>query len=216
MTPSDIRAFEAEIAEAYNSGAIKAPIHLDGGNEKQLCAYFAQSFMPGDWVCCSWRSHAKALLAGVPPENVRAEIMAGHSITLCFPEYRVVSSAIVGGILPIALGLALGAKRRGGNEKIHCFLGDMTARAGLFHECREYSISFDLPIEWIIEDNGKSVKTDTREVWGAGSIGSFLLSSDPIEIDQTGRLRSVTALKTTYFHYYPIYPHSGTGQWIRW
>lgn len=214
MTPVDIREFEASIAVTFNSGMIRAPIHLDGGNEEQLAAYFARNFAPGDWTCCSWRAHAKALLAGVPPDEVRAEVMAGHSITLCFPASRVISSAIVGGIVPIALGLALGAKRRGTDEKVHCFVGDMTARTGIFHEAREYSIGHDLPIIWCVEDNGKSVKTDTREVWGAPT--SFLPGDDPTEIDRTGLLRSKPSLKTIWFEYTAKYPHSGAGQYVRW
>ncbi len=214
ITPGEITAFEMAIASEFNRGTIKAPIHLDGGNEAQLHAYFSQNFTPGDWICCSWRAHAKALLAGVPPEEVHAEVMAGRSITLCFPKYQVISSAIVGGILPIALGLAMGAKRRRSGENVHCFVGDMTARGGQFHECRQLAIGHDLPITFIVENNGKSVKTDTEAAWGSPS--SFLPGDDPTEIDRTGMLRSKLSLKTVCFSYTTTYPHSGTGTWIRW
>lgn len=106
-----LRAFEQDIALTFNEGRIKAPIHLAGGNEDQLIAYFQDHFRPGDWVATAWRSHYHALLAGVPPDEVRAKILQGRSITLTFPEYNFISSAIVGGILPIAVGIALGLKR---------------------------------------------------------------------------------------------------------
>jgi TPP-dependent pyruvate/acetoin dehydrogenase alpha subunit len=252
MSPADIRTFEADVAARFNAGEIRAPIHLDGGNEDQLAAYFARSFRPGDWVCCSWRSHAKALLAGVPHKEVLAAILAGRSITLCFPEHRVISSAIVGGILPIALGLALGIKRGArscpadgsvlvrsvgedefnGNElvpydrmccnrcshwedtddppHVHCFVGDMTARTGAFHECREYAVGHDLPITFIIEDNGKSVKTDTKAAWGGGYGFDGGHRHPPESVWYNGEM------KTAYFRYEPTYPHSGTGTWVRW
>jgi pyruvate dehydrogenase E1 component alpha subunit len=121
---------------------------------------------PQDWVMCSWRSHYQCLLKGVPREELKAEILLGRSIALCFPKYRIVSSGIVGGILPIAVGVALSIKRSGGTEKVHCFLGDMTSETGIAHECIKYSYGKSLPIEFYVEDNGKSVCTDTKESWG--------------------------------------------------
>ncbi len=112
---------------------------------------------------CSWRSHYQCLLKGVPRQELKAEIMAGHSITLCFPRYRVLSSAIVGGIIPIAVGTALGIKRRGERARVHCFMGDMTAETGIAHEAIKYSTNHQLPIRFIVEDNGKSVCTDTPQ-----------------------------------------------------
>src|SRR5690348_13663736 len=106
-------------------------------------------------------------------------ILAGRSITLCFPEHRVMSSAIVGGILPIALGLSLIAKRRNEPTRVHCFVGDMTARTGAYHEVAHYACNHDLPLSLIVEDNGKSVMTDNAEVWGDGSRWKDLDKSEP-------------------------------------
>lgn len=184
-------AFEAEVARAFNSKEIRAPIHLDGGNEDQLIEIFHQEVGPNDWVLCSWRSHYKALLSGVPPDEVMAEILAGRSISLCFPKHRFLSSAIVGGILPIALGLAWSIKREGGQEKVWAFVGDMTARTGIFHEVIQYIQGYDLPLYVVVEDNGKSVSSPTAEVWGS-SIKSL-----------RDRIRRFTYVST--------YPHSGAG-----
>lgn len=165
LTAADLIAFERGIADEFNAGKIPYPVHLDGGNEEQLIAVF-RDIKPTDWVCGSWRMHYKCLLHGVPPDKLRAAIRAGHSITLCFPEYRIVSSAIVGGILPIALGIAWQIARAGGGERVNVFVGDMTAETGLFHECHNYAMAFNLPIRFIIEDNGKSVCTPTAAAWG--------------------------------------------------
>jgi pyruvate dehydrogenase E1 component alpha subunit len=81
------------------------------------------------------------------------EIIAGRSIALCFPEFRVYSSAIVGGSLPIAVGVALGIKRRKGRERVWCFIGDMTAEMGMANTSIKYALGHDLPITFVVEDN---------------------------------------------------------------
>jgi pyruvate dehydrogenase E1 component alpha subunit len=169
MTPADLIAFEADIAERFNRAEIPHPVHLSGGNEQQLIDYFAahHDAARGDWVCGSWRMHYHCLLAEVPSDEVRAAILAGRSITLCFLEHRVVSSAIVGGILPIAVGIAVGLRRQGSDAKVHVFCGDMTAVTGAYHEATTYARRQALPISFVVEDNGLSVMTDTQEAWGA-------------------------------------------------
>ena len=97
----DLINFEEKVAEVFNSGKIKAPVHLYFGNEKQIIDIF-KDVNEKDWVFCSWRSHYQALLKGVPMEKVWQSILEGKSIAQCFPEYKFYSSAIVGGIVPIS------------------------------------------------------------------------------------------------------------------
>lgn len=189
-TPDTLRAFELDIAETFNRGEIRAPIHLDGGNEQQVIDVF-KTVEEGDWIAGSWRMHYKCLLAGVPPADLKAAILAGRSITLCFPKYRVVSSAIVAGILPIAMGIAWQIKRARRSECVHVFLGDMTSLTGTFDECRRYVVRQALPIRWIIEDNGKSVMTDTQAAWG-----------DDLDMKS----------QATVYCYDLPWPHSGAGK----
>ncbi len=196
MTPADLVAFEQEIAALYDSGQIRAPVHLDGGNEADLISVF-ETIDRQDWVLGSWRMHGKCLLHGVPPEMLKAEILAGRSISLSFPKHRILSSAIVGGILPIALGIAWALKRGGERNRVHCFLGDMTAETGIFCECFKYAESFKLPIRFIIEDNGMSVMTDTREAWGRGSGRMVFETFDHPMI--------------TRYRYDLTWPHAGAG-----
>ena len=138
---SQLIAFEDQVAERFNAAEIHAPVHLYSNNEDHIIAIF-KDIKPEDWVFCSWRSHYQCLLKGVPPEEVMSEIMEGRSISLCFPEYKIYSSAIVGGVLPIAVGAAMSIKRDAGEERVHCFLGDMTAETGIAHECIKYSRNF--------------------------------------------------------------------------
>jgi pyruvate dehydrogenase E1 component alpha subunit len=194
MTAADLIKFETEIADLFNAAKIRAPVHLYSGNEETMIEIF-RDVRPEDWVCCSWRSHYQCLLKGVPPDQVRAEILAGRSISLCFPEYRVVSSAIVGGILSLAVGLALGIKRRGEKARVHCFMGEMTAETGLADECIKYSFNHGLPIRFIVEDNAKSVCTDTREVWNQPVL-TYEKKAHPLVV---------------YYKYETKYPHAGAG-----
>jgi pyruvate dehydrogenase E1 component alpha subunit len=194
MTAEDLIKFETEIAELFNQAKIRAPVHLYSGNEEQMIEIFRE-VKAEDWVCCSWRSHYQCLLKGVPPEEVRNEILAGRSISLCFPKYRVVSSAIVGGILPIAVGIALGIKWSGESGRVHCFMGEMTSECGMADECIKYSTNHDLPIRFIVEDNGKSVCTDTRETW-----------NQPVLTYEKEKYPNVV-----YYKYQTKYPHAGAG-----
>lgn len=165
MTAEELLAFEADIAAEFEKGAIPFPVHLSGGNEPQLLEIF-KDIKDEDYVCGGWRMHYASLLKGVPPDIVKRAIMDGRSIGLCFPEWRVLSSAIVGGICPIALGIAWTLKRQGKPGKVWVFIGDMTASTGIFTETMRYAMGHDLPIQFIMEDNGMSVCTPTREVWG--------------------------------------------------
>jgi len=166
-TVESLRAFEQEIAEIYNSGLIRAPVHLSGGNEQQLIEYFADHKIgPQDWVCTTWRSHYHCLLKGIPLEKLKADILAGKSITLTYPEQRVISSAIVGGIIPIGLGIAKSIKLNNGTNRVFVFVGDMTSLTGIFYECVQYASNFKLPIHFLVENNGLSVCTNTEEAWG--------------------------------------------------
>ncbi len=189
MTKDQLIAFENDIAAIYETGAIKGPVHLSGGNETQIIEIF-KGISPTDYVMSNWRSHYHALLHGIPPEKVRAEILAGRSISLQFPEHRFYTSAIVGGILPIAVGVALAIKRRGGSEKVWCFLGDMTAMTGIASECLNYSNGHGLPIRFQIEDNYMSVRTPTAEAWAIVRSGFGA------------------------YRYTPTWPHSGIGRRI--
>lgn len=189
MTKEELIAFEADIAAEFNAGHIAAPIHLSGGNEEALIEIFKE-YREGDYCFSTWRSHSHALLAGVPAVEVKAAIMAGRSITLCFPKYRFLSSAIVAGCCPIALGVAWQIKRMGGPETVYCFIGDMALMNGLAMECLNYATWNDLPLKIVVEDNQKSVCSDTIATWGA----------------------TPKVIKALRYIYELPWPHSGAGQ----
>jgi len=195
MKEKELINFEDNIAKLFNEAKIKAPIHLYSGNEKFLINFF-KKIKKNDWLFCSWRSHYQCLLKGVPPKKITNEIINGKSISLCFLDYKIYSSAIVGGSLPIALGLALSLKRKKSKNKVYCFIGDMTSETGIAHECIKYSRNKNLPIHFIVEDNRKSVCTDTRKAWSKNKL-TYENFSDKF---------------VTYYKYKLKYPHAGAGQ----
>ena len=194
MTKQELIDFETRIADQFNAGKIRAPVHLYYGNEDEMINIF-KDIRQQDLVFCSWRSHYQCLLKGVPVEEIEKEILEGRSISLCFPDYRIYSSAIVGGVLPIAVGTAMSIKKSKGDSKVYCFLGDMTSETGIAHESIKYSLQHDLPIKFIIEDNGKSVCTDTRQVWNDNRLIYESFNTDMIQ----------------YYQYQTKYPHAGAG-----
>ena len=199
MKKKDLIRFEDDIAETFNKGMIKAPVHLHSGNEDFLINFFKKKIKKNDWVFCSWRSHYQCLLKGVPPNILKKEILDGKSISLCFMKYKVYSSAIVGGILPISLGMALSLKRKKSKNRVFCFIGDMTSETGIAYETIKYSINKKLPIHFVIEDNSKSVCTDTRKTWSLKKLSFENSRSSYI----------------TYYKYKLKYPHAGAGKRVQ-
>ncbi len=197
LTKNQLIEFENDIADCFNNAMIKAPVHLYYGNEDQMINVF-NDVKTDDWVFCTWRSHYQCLLKGVPQEQVKQDILGGKSITLCYPEYRVYSSAIVTGNIPIATGVALDIKRKGGTNHVWCFVGDMTSETGTFFENWKYAVNFDLPITYVIEDNGKSVCTETRKTWNTNEL--FFANE---------------TRKVIYYQYETKYPHAGAGKRIQ-
>lgn len=165
ITAEELIAFEHEVAEQFAAAKIHSPVHFSGGNEEQAIWVF-DKIKPGDWVFSTWRSHYHALLCGIPRAVVMKAILDGKSMNLNFPEYRFFSSAIVGGTLPIACGMAAGIKWNGGTARVWCFIGDMCASIGAFRDARRYADGHALPMTFIIEDNGLATNTPTQRVWG--------------------------------------------------
>lgn len=202
MLLKDLISFEEEIAESFNNAEIRAPIHLYNGNEEKIINIF-KNVKEEDYVFCTWRSHYQCLLKGVPRDILKKDILDGKSITLCYPEYNIFSSAIVTGSISIANGRALAEKLKGSNSHVWCFVGEMSSETGAFHENVKYSTAHNLPITWVIEDNGKSVCTDTRETWNMKNLSYE-------EFDLLNSRGNVI-----YYKYDTKYPHAGAGKRIQ-
>jgi len=122
-----------------------------------------------------------------------SEIISGRSMETSCNKHKFYSSAIVGGIIPIALGSAMALKRKGSERKVWCFIGDMTFETGVFHESYKYAKNFDLPLQFVVEDNNLSVHTPTDLAWNK---------------------RQDIPEDVVYYKYENGYPHHGTGTWV--
>lgn len=187
----DLIDFETEVVDLFNDGQLRSPVHLSGGNEKEVIEIF-KDIKPEDWVFTTYRSHYHALLKGMPRDRLLNWIKDNKSIHVMDKEYKIFTSAIVGGCLPIALGVAKAIKMKESNERVWIFVGDMTAESGLFHEVTKYAARNSLPINFIVEDNGLSTDTPTQESWGNGPSGANIWR----------------------YTYTRKYPHYGTGKFI--
>ncbi len=196
MRAAELIDFEKKVASAFNQSKIRAPVHLHGNNEEELINIF-KNINEKDWIFSSWRSHYHCLLKGVPQETLFNDIIDGKSITLIYPEYKVYTSAIVGGIIPIALGTALSLKQSNSSEKVFLFMGGMTSETGAAHEAHKYAVSYDLPLTFIIEINHKSVCTNTLKAWNLKEYS--LIGKD----------------KVISYEYELPWPHAGAGKRVQ-
>ena len=192
LTSIDLINFEKEIKFLYEKGKIRAPIHLSGNNEKQLINIF-KKIKRNDWVISNWRNHYHALLHGIPKNWLKKKILQGRSMGINSKKYKFYSSSIVGGGLSIGTGIGLAIKKKKLDSKVWIFVGDMTFESGTFDECYKYVKNFNLPVKFVVEDNGLSTNTPTIATWNK----KRTIPSDVI-----------------YYKYKRKYPHHGTGNWI--
>ena len=192
ITKEELIEFETEVKNRYEAGEVKAPIHLAKDNEDELIEIF-QYIDLNDCVFQAWRNHYHALLHGFDRQQLMDDIVEGRSMATSSNVNKFYSSAIVGGVIPIALGTAMALKRNNSDDKVWCFVGDMTFETGVFHESYKYAKNFELPIQFVVEDNNLSVHTPTSAVWG---------------------IRQEVPDDVVYYRYENGYPHHGTGAWV--
>lgn len=198
MTPELLIETENRVKDLWESGELPYLTHLCGGNEHWLCDYYSENFKEGDWVFCSHRTHYHALCYGIEPDDLIERIRQGLSMFI-YSE-RFVCSAIVGGVLAMACGKALMNQIRGNGEYVHCFCGDGATDQGAFWEAIRFAEGRDLPITFIVEDNGGQCGVGWYTRWGPRMALSQMNLS--LELHRYGKVR--------HYQYTPTYPHAGT------
>ncbi len=188
MNKQSLARFQRKIARIYEKAKIHAPVHLSGDNEEQLIKIF-KDYKKGDWIFSTWRSHYHWLLSGRSLNNLENQILNGDSMHI--NDEKFFTSAIVGGISPIALGVAMALKKKKSKNKVWCFIGDAAFECGISKESIRYAKGHDLPITYVIEDNGLCVSGLTQEIWGKAK-----------------------AKVTKKYKYKRRYPHAGSGKYV--
>jgi len=192
MTKEELIRFEEEIKSMFLDKQIHAPVHLSVGSEEPLIEIFKDVDKEDDWVFSTHRSHYHGLLKGVPTEWMKEEILKKRSIHLYNSDCKFFTSAIMSGVAPIATGVAMALKRKKTKGHVWVFIGDMSAEMGVFHECTKYAARHELPMTFIIEDNGLSVNTPTQKAWGESKKEPHIIR----------------------YNYERKYPHQGCGEWV--
>lgn len=177
MTKKQLIAFEEKLANLCKQGKIHVPVHLSGSIngrlEDHLITLFKHWIKPGDYVFSTHRNHYHYLLKGGKPHEIMHYIKNTDmgSMHIINPRLKFYSSAIVGGNVAIATGVAKALKMEKSKDKVFCFIGDGATDQGWFAEAVKYSITQELPILFVLEDNDRSVGTSKDERWG-GRFGS--------------------------------------------
>jgi pyruvate dehydrogenase E1 component alpha subunit len=163
-----IRRFEDKCAELYTQEKIRGFLHLYDG-EEAVATGVMEALGPEDAVVATYREHAHALLKGVPMSEVMAEMYGketgcsrgrGGSMHLFHAGARFYGgNAIVGGGLPIAVGLALADKMRSASRVTACFFGEGAVAEGEFHESLNLAALWGLPVLFICENNRYAMGT---------------------------------------------------------
>jgi pyruvate dehydrogenase E1 component alpha subunit len=157
-----IRIFEEKCAELYSAAIIRGFVHLYIGQEA-VATGVMQSLTPDDAVVATYREHGHALVRGISANAAMAEMFGkqdgcsrgrGGSMHLFDAATRFYGgNAIVGGGLPLAVGLALADQLAGRNQVTACFFGEGAAAEGEFHECLNLSSLWNLPVLFVCENN---------------------------------------------------------------
>jgi pyruvate dehydrogenase E1 component alpha subunit len=157
-----IRRFEEQCAAAYSVQKIRGFLHLYIG-EEAVAVGAMRALEDDDAVVAAYREHGHALMRGIPAAAIMAEMYGkatgcargrGGSMHLFSAERRFYGGyAIVGGGLPIALGLALADKLAGRRRITVAFFGDGATDEGEFHESLNLASLWKLPVLFLCENN---------------------------------------------------------------
>ena len=157
-----IRRFEERSAELYQQEKIRGFLHLYIG-EEAVAVGVMQALTPEDAVVATYREHGQALARGVSMNGVMAEMYGkqegssrgrGGSMHIFDAAARFYGgNAIVGGGLPLAVGLALADRMQKRPRVTACFFGEGAVAEGEFHESLNLAALWRLPVLFVCENN---------------------------------------------------------------
>ena len=163
-----IRRFEEACVELYSAGRIRGFLHLCIG-EEAIAVGLMNALTAQDAVVSTYREHGHAIARGMPMAVVLAEMFGkqsgcsrgrGGSMHLFDKQLRFYGgTAIVGGGLPVAAGLALADRMRGENHITACIFGDGALAEGEFHEVANLASLWKLPLLFCCENNQYAMGT---------------------------------------------------------
>lgn len=202
-----IRNFETRAEAAYQQGKIGGFFHSYIGQEAIQTAA-VQALGPNNWYATSYRCHALALLLGISPDELMAELFGraagnarGRGGSMHFFSERLLGGfGIVAGQVPIATGAAFTIKYKAVKGEVAiCFLGDGAVPQGAFHESLNLAALWDLPCIYVVENNQ----------WGMGTAVQRAVSVSRLAEDKAAgyNIKGYTLNGMDFFNCYGGFEH---------
>jgi pyruvate dehydrogenase E1 component alpha subunit len=174
-----LRRFEEKAAEEYTLGKIGGFLHLYIGQEATGVGAITV-LRPTDYVVSSYREHGHAIVKGVAPRAVMAELFGkatgcskgkGGSMHMYSTEHRLIGGqAIVGAQLVIGAGIGFGIQYQGLDEVVLVSFGDGAVDEGAFHEALNLAALWKLPVIFMCENNQYSMGMAVAKAWSVASL----------------------------------------------
>ncbi len=166
-----MRRFEEKAGQLYGQQKIRGFCHLYIGQE--ACAAGSVSALKeGDKYITAYRDHAHPIALGTDPKYIMAELFGkatgvskgkGGSMHMFDKEVHFMGGhGIVGGQIPLGIGIAFAEKYKGSDNLCICYMGDGAVRQGAFHESLNLAMTYDLPVIFAIENNGYAMGTSVQ------------------------------------------------------
>jgi pyruvate dehydrogenase E1 component alpha subunit len=189
-----IRRFEEKCAELYSAGKIRGFLHLYIG-EEAVAVGAMQALGPEDAVVATYREHGQALARGIAMDHLMAEMYGKHEgcsrgrggsmHVFDARTHFYGGNAIVGGGLPLAVGLALADRMRQRPHVTACFFGDGAVAEGEFHESMNLAALWKLPVLFLCENNlyamGTRLERAQSETDLSAKARSYLMTAEPVD-----------------------------------
>lgn len=166
-----MRKFEEKVGQLYGQQKIKGFCHLYNGQE--ACVTGAVTALnKADKYITAYRDHAHPIALGTDPKYIMAELFAkatgiskgkGGSMHMFDKERHLFGGhGIVGGQIPLGVGIAFAEKYKKTNNLCITFMGDGAVRQGAFHEALNLAMLYQLPVIFVIENNGYAMGTSVE------------------------------------------------------
>lgn len=175
------RRFEQKCAEVYRIGKIGGFCHLYIGQEA-IGVGTIMALKEGDYVITSYRDHVQAMIKGIKPEEVMAELYGkatgnvggkGGSMHFFSKEHGFFGGhGIVGGQIGVGTGMAYAQKYKGTDNVTLCFFGEAAVNQGIFHESLNMAQLWKLPCIYICENNKYGMGTSQKRAMSIANIAS--------------------------------------------
>lgn len=189
-----IRRFEERAARAYTQALIGGYCHLNLGEEAAVVGLMS-AMRPTDYLFTNYREHGYAITRGIDPKRVMAELYGridgvskgwGGSMHMFDLTQRLLGGyGIVGGQLPLATGAALAIDYREQDQIVLCTMGDGTTNIGAFHESLNIAAIWNLPIVYVIINNGLGMGTTVAAASGEPELykraSSYRMDSERVD-----------------------------------